>query len=562
MQLGSGVATNVRGMKTGWIHVEEIDGRWWFVDPEGRAFFAIGTCRFEPPTKDLAPDAWHAQVAARMRAWGFNWVHWGSDGTAHYRKFVRNGWLDAQYSFAQKHGVLRAPGVPHYTTLADIYDPRFLHHVERHCARRITTEKKRDRWLGGYFTDNELFFGWGMGPGRSLFDAILWQEPGIHSKRELVRFFEERYQSDLPALNRAWRTRHGRWSDLLRTKTLDAYSPEIDADKRAFLFHFARHYFKTIDTILKKHDPNHMNLGARIHGFMEPETATAMGEFVDVVSYNKYDELAPTFQIEEMIHRHAKRPVYVTEWGFRAEDAGLANTGGVGRLVKTQRERAQRCGRFLEGLARCPSCVGASWYAYVDDPPEGGVDPMLSKFENSNYGLVDSTDRPYPHMAKAIERAHRAVVRQRLEGPTSTKDIVIVCPRDYHFAPRDRFFIQRNGRVDGQEMLRAFLLPKSAGIDCQRYTFEMDFARPVRFSAWVYQVEKGAKLVFVLDGRKKTVFDLPAGEGKGTIAKKMPTGWQSVYDREVGITVPAGPHAVTVDNQGQGFVWLNAYTVR
>jgi hypothetical protein len=34
--------TSLVGMKTGWFHVEEINGRWYFVTPEGHAFFSLG----------------------------------------------------------------------------------------------------------------------------------------------------------------------------------------------------------------------------------------------------------------------------------------------------------------------------------------------------------------------------------------------------------------------------------------------------------------------------------------------------------------------------------------
>jgi hypothetical protein len=33
---------SLKGRQTGWFHVEEILGRWYFVTPEGHAFFSIG----------------------------------------------------------------------------------------------------------------------------------------------------------------------------------------------------------------------------------------------------------------------------------------------------------------------------------------------------------------------------------------------------------------------------------------------------------------------------------------------------------------------------------------
>ncbi len=48
--------TSIQGSKTGFFHVEEIDGRNWFITPEGNAFFAVAlsTCY-------LAKVIWHAK---------------------------------------------------------------------------------------------------------------------------------------------------------------------------------------------------------------------------------------------------------------------------------------------------------------------------------------------------------------------------------------------------------------------------------------------------------------------------------------------------------------------
>jgi hypothetical protein len=32
----------LRGKRTGWFHVEQIEGRWYFVTPEGYGFFSLG----------------------------------------------------------------------------------------------------------------------------------------------------------------------------------------------------------------------------------------------------------------------------------------------------------------------------------------------------------------------------------------------------------------------------------------------------------------------------------------------------------------------------------------
>jgi hypothetical protein len=32
----------IKGEKTGWFHTQKLNGRWYFVTPEGNAFFSIG----------------------------------------------------------------------------------------------------------------------------------------------------------------------------------------------------------------------------------------------------------------------------------------------------------------------------------------------------------------------------------------------------------------------------------------------------------------------------------------------------------------------------------------
>ena len=36
-----GGTTQLKGKSTGWFHLEELDGRRWFITPEGNAFFPV-----------------------------------------------------------------------------------------------------------------------------------------------------------------------------------------------------------------------------------------------------------------------------------------------------------------------------------------------------------------------------------------------------------------------------------------------------------------------------------------------------------------------------------------
>ena len=69
--------TRVTGKKTGFFHTEEIGGRWWFVTPDGNAFYSKGVDsvdisddRNEAATKEKEPaaEAWAAETALPARA--------------------------------------------------------------------------------------------------------------------------------------------------------------------------------------------------------------------------------------------------------------------------------------------------------------------------------------------------------------------------------------------------------------------------------------------------------------------------------------------------------------
>ena len=571
-----GGTASLKGKKTGFFHVENLNGKYWLVGPEGGAFFAVGTYRvsyhgtrspdgsnsFHDNIKHQYPEEtkWIKHVLSQVRSWNFNLLSLGPGEYPKYEKIPRSLFLWASHPFARKKERLTAPGVPGYTTFVDIFDPDFEKSYTRICSR-VASPLKNDPWLVGYYTDNELFWGFGMYPEHSLLDAVLYQDPSKYSKQELVKFIRSRYQNDLQELKKNWKVSIKSWNDLLSIRKLRAVNQKVIDDKRAFLFHYARHYFKVTSRAIKKADPNHLNLGCRIHGYCEPEVSRAMGEFIDVISYNKYDGIAPLFQIEEMFFREAQKPVLVTEWGFRAMDSGMPNTGGVGRILPDQKTRGRKYTDFLAGLARSPYCVGAIYYAYVDDPPAGGGGIMNN--ENSNYGLVDIMDRPYRDMVSQVRKANQLAFQNHQVQLDESPVLVINAPKDFFREPEDRFFIQRNGRIINHQYVRAFLHAKGAGTDCQNPVFEMDFDHPVRFYAWVYEVELNAVLDFYLDGKKIASFKLPAGKNKGICAYRMEQGWHSVYDSEFGISIPAGYHTIMVKNSGSpnSWIWLDSFRI-
>ena len=95
----------------------------------------------------------------------------------------------------------------------------------------------------------------------------------------------------------------------------------------------------------------------------------------------------------------AGKPVIVTEWSFTALDSGLPCTHGAGQRFFTQRERAAAAGVFARTLYALPCCAGYVFFKWSDQPVCGR---KSEKSENSNYGLVNADDEPWPELVAAL----------------------------------------------------------------------------------------------------------------------------------------------------------------
>ncbi|RLI24321.1 beta-agarase, partial [Candidatus Bathyarchaeota archaeon] len=165
-----------------------------------------------------------------------------------------------------------------------------------------------------------------------------------------------------------------------------------------FLSRYAERYFSVCHDAVKRADPNHMILGCRFAVAPPREVLETVKDYVDVVSINNYSLTAPT-GILRHVYEVTGKPMMVTEFSFKAMDSGLPNTKGAGIPLKTQRERAEHCKRYIDTLLTLPFILGYHWFQYMDQPKEGRFDG-----ENSNFGLVKIDDEPYRLLVETFKQ--------------------------------------------------------------------------------------------------------------------------------------------------------------
>ena len=366
-----------RTKATGFFYVKKVRGKWWFVDPEGYLFLSIGSNGISPvmgggggfgrggaPLKGLYPDNTPSRLperftgenartraneltADRMDAWGMNTIgNWsGRDLIALGRKpfMTMLGGLGIQ------DGILGMP---------DVYAEGFAQRIDEAVAR--STEPYLDnKMLIGYFIGNEPT--WSNAEMR-LCDLILQAAPD----KPLRVAMEEhlRQNGDSPA------------------------------SRRAFIYKTFEIFLSTVQAALKRHDPNHLNLGIRYGSEVPAAEVLALSKkYFDVYSFNRYG-VEPGLEEMDLIYKAVGKPMIIGEFHFGATDRGLGES-----LVRTvsQEERASAYRHYCETAFSHPALIGTAWFTWTDQPFFGRGDG-----ENYNIGIIDVTDRPYDWMAKAI----------------------------------------------------------------------------------------------------------------------------------------------------------------
>ncbi len=415
---------------TGRFRVEKVDGKWWFVDPDGHLFWSHGTdCvgmgngngpisfrehYFEglPETspfygsgschigfykdkgtfrtynwtssnllRKYGPDyveKHNALAHERLASWGMNTI---------------GNWSDRRISSQNR--------TPYVTTLgasgrqiegSNGYWGKFPDPFAEEFRTNIRNAVNQSRdvlvspWCIGTFVGNELSWG----DEFSLSFAALCSPADQPAKVEFVKFLKEKYET-VEKLNSVWKSAYASWDEVIQ-KTDAAKTPTMNDDLGAFYTVIAEQYFRVIHEELLKGAPGTLDLGCRF-AWTNDRAAYAMAKYVDVMSYNFYREQVGDFELPKGIDL----PTIIGEFHFGALDRGVFHTGLRG--AKDQNERAEKYYNYVRSALENPCFVGTHWFQY-------GAQPTTGRFDGENYqiGLVDIADTPYPEtIAKVRE---------------------------------------------------------------------------------------------------------------------------------------------------------------
>ena len=406
---------DVKDKATGFFRVVEKDGRWRVIDPLGRGMVLLGVDHVKyqghysqrtkrsvhhEVNKRKFPNKvdWEEDTLARLKKWGFNLLGAGCDPALKHRGLVHTVFLsigDGLCWNPERPDLYICPNEHRpCSAFPNVFHPQFAAWVDWK-ARTGCAPHRDDPWLFGYFIDNELAW-WGRGRrDTGLFDAVA-KLPDTHSAKIAQRkFLEERGVKGTPSTD----------------------------DKLAFLKLAADIYFRVSSEAIRRHDPNHIVMGARFAGLggAHPVVWEVSGKYCDLVTFNVYpwadidrnvvtmNRSANAERVADAFTRqygYVKKPMLVTEWSFPALDSGLPCTGGAGQRFRTQGERTRATELFARTMLSLPFFVGYDYFMWVDEPAEGISDAFP---EDSNYGLINLQGEAYPEITGMFARLHKEV---------------------------------------------------------------------------------------------------------------------------------------------------------
>ncbi len=409
---------------TGYFSTAKLDDTWWFVDPLGHPFYAVGVdhvnynahwCEklgYAPYHRNVEKQygseaAWAKSSLDRLNAWGFTALGGGASAGMREKGLAHEEFVSLGTDYAAIDPI--TPKTT-WTGFPNVFSPKFRVFCEKQTKKRCT-QLADDPWVIGYFIDNELE--WGKWTAGGPFADSLALPADNPAHQAVVALLKARHAT-VAHFNAAWGTRLASLDKLgALAKLPDAATDAAKADVRAFIRLCAEQYFSITTAAIRAADPHHLILGCRFAGWA-PDIWDIAGKYCDVVTVNCYrkvdldtGQMADDFPAELAGWQAAAgKPMMITEWSFPALDAGLPCKHGAGQRVATQARRAFAFTAFQRLLFTTPYVIGSNFFMWADEPALG----ISATFpEDSNYGLVNEQDVPYSLLTNAARVLHPLV---------------------------------------------------------------------------------------------------------------------------------------------------------
>ncbi|MEM9700998.1 MAG: hypothetical protein AAF907_00985 [Planctomycetota bacterium] len=332
----------IRSEATGFFRLEQIDGRHYFITPDGHGFRALGLNHFHM-METKTPESYD-EALANLKKWGFN---------AGCYQGPRWMWNRIPYT----KGINLVPVSvwkrgPRFG-FRDVFDPEFLQEMEAE-VRQIVEPQRENSMLIGYF----------------LTDIPIWKR--TRSGEGWLSFYED-LPADSPggAVYRRWR------------------ADNRNADEDAFLPVIAKQLYSTGCGMIRKYDPNHLILGDRYHERVDmPESVVREAlPYIDAISIQPVVREFDPDAFDKIYESYGK-PIYIADHVSAFATPGFPKT--MGRMTTDPALYVAYYRRYVTAALARPYVVGFNKCQYQDEvSPTGMLKQGMVRQDETLYPTVD-----------------------------------------------------------------------------------------------------------------------------------------------------------------------------
>ncbi|MBE6413034.1 MAG: hypothetical protein E7035_00600 [Verrucomicrobiaceae bacterium] len=435
---------NYKFNATGRFRTEKVNGRWFFITPEGNLFWSFGVnavglyqpspiskrehffediegkqyIKLSNQTRLIFKEPYNTfAFEERNMNWkyGKNWrdTYWQVADTRAKLWGVNTfgGWAQP---FVSKHSNVpyaeitsapvrmviksKAKLSAYWRDVPDYFDPNFRKRTMRHF--QILKPRFNKPHCIGVFVDNELPW---QSENLKLARGILCAGKTQHAKIKFAEVLKAKY-GNITQLNKAWNSTYKNWSDFLEVDTFVPQTKKGETDMLKIEELMYREYFSVCRDALKSADANVLFLGCRFssHNPLVRKIAT---EYCDVVSYNWYK-----LNTDDLTHPEGSidKPIIVGEYHFGSQDKGTF--GGGLRSCKTMQERIALNNAYVNNALKNPNVIGIHWFRWADQITSG----RQNDGENYGCGMVDICDTPVYDFVMSVRNLSEKMYKVRL----------------------------------------------------------------------------------------------------------------------------------------------------
>ncbi len=385
-----------RHTATGHFYTKRIDGRWFFIDPEGYIHHHHGVTSVRKGSSSRNSTAWNTKYGTDA-----NWMKSIQQELADIGVHGTGAFCSDTYSTIQAHNTANpskpmalcpsfgflaqfrrqigaSPGGKTSNDVGLMFYPGWKDFCKTYL-QEVLAPYKDDPNTIGFYSDNELLF---------------TDDNNAYITHELLKITDPTN----PARKAV--------EDWMATKGITSTGQIFFATNGEFAGIIADLYYKGVREALDELGYKKLYFGSRLHGNPKgiESVIKAAGRYCDVISINLYgywditnrNVAGETSRVYDW-HQWTDTPFFISEFYTRAKESDLANTSGGGYLVKTFMDRAYAYQHITLGLIESPNCVGWTWFKYQDD------DGSDNSNKPANKGIYDNYYNMYPELSSYMK---------------------------------------------------------------------------------------------------------------------------------------------------------------